>query len=322
MAVVQQIGRLKLFHADEVERRRGLLQLMLADDAYGDERLGDALAYARQAVSRLPELAPAVVMTATIAAALGRGSQARRTLERGWERAPHPEIALAYAGLSTAESPLERLQRLGRLRKLRPDHALTHIVLAELAMAAERWEYAKQHLDTALELEPTAGVYRLYADFERASGGGDEKARSWLAKTLDAEPDPCWLCEDSGEILPEWQLYGPTGSFDSVHWERPLPRSFAWHRGNGRPTPFRMRTSPNPRPRQPAASTAARSQAGRQGNGRTIVDFRAPALLIVPAARAGSGRTNERPPKTAVPGHLQKLRFRPISWSRGPLRPS
>ena len=68
---------------------------------------------------------------------------------------------------------------------------------------------------------PTAGVYRLYADFERASGGGLEKVRGWLAKTLDAQPDECWVCEDSGEVLPEWHLFGTMGRFDSVHWERP-----------------------------------------------------------------------------------------------------
>ncbi|MCB9945409.1 MAG: hypothetical protein H6851_17540 [Geminicoccaceae bacterium] len=221
MNVVNQIGRLKLFHKDEVQRRRALLHHMMAEEALDNDRLEDALVYARDANRRFPRFAPATVLAATVSAALGRKGQARRLLERAWELSPHPEFADAYARLEDNEEPKARLKRFEQLERLQPKHALTHVVMAELAMAAGEWKTAKHHLDDALERDPTAGVYRLYADFERASGGGNEKARSWLAKTLDAQPDDCWVCEDSGEVLPEWQLYGPTGRFDSVQWHRP-----------------------------------------------------------------------------------------------------
>ena len=221
MDVVNQIGRLKLFHPSEVQRRRALLHHMMAEDALEEEQLEDALSYAKEANKRVPDFAPSTVLAATVSAALARKNQARKILERAWQISPHPEIADAYARLEEHESPIERLKRCERLKKLQPQHALSHIVMAELAMAAKEWQSAKHHLDQALELDPTAGVYRLYADYERESGGGHEKARSCLAKTLDAQPDDCWVCEDSGEVLAEWQLYGPTGRFDSVQWERP-----------------------------------------------------------------------------------------------------
>ncbi|MCB2009201.1 MAG: hypothetical protein KDF64_01070 [Geminicoccaceae bacterium] len=221
MEVVNQIGRLKLFDHDELQRRRALLHHMMAEEALDDDRLEDALAYAREANRRFAHFSPSTVLAASVAAALGRAGQARKILERGWELAPHPEIADAYARLEDGEDPSSRLRRFARLESLQPGHALTHVVMAELAMAAGEWKTARKHLDAALERDPTAGVYRLYADFERESGSGHEKARSWLAKTLDAQPDDCWVCDDSGEVLPEWHLYGPTGRFDSVRWQRP-----------------------------------------------------------------------------------------------------
>jgi len=116
---------------------------------------------------------------------------------------------------------LARLRRFARLENLVPNHLTTQLVMAELAMNARHWDTAKRHLDKALALEPTAGAYRLYAEYERASGGGDAKARDWLAKAADAPADKVWVCEDTGEVLAEWQLFGPSGRFDSVHWDSP-----------------------------------------------------------------------------------------------------
>lgn len=219
--LVGDMAREKLLSGAEATRRRALLKYMLALDALdaGDERL--ALDHGRKATGLAPAFSPAAVTASQAANRLGKFRLARRILEDCWRLEPHPELARAYADLLPSETAAERLKRFLRLERLRPDHVVTQMTMAEQAMRARHWETARKHLDKALDLEPTADTFRLYAEYERASGGGDAKARDWLAKAADAPADKCWVCDDTGEMLAEWQLFGPSGRFDSVRWEHP-----------------------------------------------------------------------------------------------------
>jgi HemY protein len=219
--VIGDMAREKLLSGPEATRRRALMKYMIASDALeaGNDKL--ALDMGRTASGLAPTFAPAAITAAEAAKRLGKLRAAKRLIEDCWTLEPQPDLARAYADLVPGETAVERLRRCGRLEKLRPGHLVTEMVMAELAMNARHWDTAKQHLDRALSAGPTAGTYRLYAEYERASGGGDAKARDWLAKAADAPPDKCWVCDDTGEVLPEWQLFGPSGRFDSVQWESP-----------------------------------------------------------------------------------------------------
>ena len=219
--VIGDMAREKLLSGPEATRRRALMKHMIAVDALeaGNDKL--ALDMGRTASGLAPAFAPAAVAAAEAARRLGKLRLAKRLIEDCWTLEPQPELARAYADLVPDETAVERLRRCGRLEKLRPGHLVTQMVMAELAMNARHWDSARQHLSQALGLEPTAGAYRLYAEYERASGGGDAKARDWLAKAADAPADKCWVCDDTGEVLAEWQLFGPSGRFDSVQWESP-----------------------------------------------------------------------------------------------------
>ncbi|MCB1993708.1 MAG: MerR family transcriptional regulator [Geminicoccaceae bacterium] len=221
LKLVNDLAREKLVSGPEATRRRALMKHMLAVEAVDEKRYAEALAQARKATGLAPTFAPAAVTAAQAANGQGKLRLARRLLEDCWRLEPHPELASAYAALVPDETAAERLRRLGRLESLVPNHLTTQLLMAELAMNARQWDTAKRHLDKALGLEPTAGAYRLYAEYERASGGGDAKARDWLAKAADAPADKVWVCEDTGEVLAEWQLFGPSGRFDSVHWDSP-----------------------------------------------------------------------------------------------------
>ncbi len=219
--LIGDMAREKLLTGPEATRRRALMKHMLAVDGLAAGRDKEALDFGRKATGLAPTFAPATVTAAEAAKRLGKLRLAKRFIEDTWTLEPHPELARAYAELVPGETAVERLNRCTRLEKLRPGHLVTQMVMAELAMNARHWDSAKQHLDQALNAGPTAGTYRLYAEYERASGGGDAKARDWLAKAADAPADKCWVCDDTGEVLAQWQLFGPSGRFDSVHWDSP-----------------------------------------------------------------------------------------------------
>lgn len=221
LKLVNDLAREKLVSGPEATRRRALMKHMLAVEAVDEKRYGEALTQARRATGLAPSFAPAAVTAAQAANGQGKFRLARRLLEDCWRLEPHPDLAATYSALVPDETADERLRRFARLEKLVPNHLTTQLVMAELAMNARHWDTAKRHLDKALTLEPTAGAYRLYAEYERASGGGDAKARDWLAKAADAPADKVWVCEDTGEVLAAWQLFGPSGRFDSVHWDSP-----------------------------------------------------------------------------------------------------
>ena len=219
--IVGDLQRLKLLRDNEIQRRRGLLRHLMAETALNEGRDGDALAHAQRAVKQLPAFAPVAVVGAKAATEANNPTAGRKLIEQVWKVEPHPELAQAYAELEPNETASARYKRFERLAATNPRHKISLLALAELAILAKDFPAAKRHLDEAVKLEPSAGVYRLYADYERASGGGQTRAREWLAKAADAAADRAWVCEDTGEILPAWAPFGPSGRFDAVHWDYP-----------------------------------------------------------------------------------------------------
>ena len=76
-------------------------------------------------------------------------------------------------------------------------------------------------LERALQLEPTARVFRLMAEVERSVGMSGERIQEWLTRAVDAPPDPAWVCEETGAVLAQWQPFGPGGKFDTLRWTTP-----------------------------------------------------------------------------------------------------
>ena len=212
----------RLLDDAQARHKRAVAHHMLATRLRQHERLDDALAQARKAVKAAPGFAPAAVQAAELAQQQGRRRLALQVLETAWRTQPHPEIARAYAQLDPNETPAKRLQRIdSRLAPLAKTDTETLVLQAELAMQTEDWATARARLETAEAGGRTARVYRLLAELERQSGGDPAKAQAWLAKATDAEPDRAWVCEDTGEVLPAWQPFAPSGRFDAVQWTTP-----------------------------------------------------------------------------------------------------
>lgn len=221
LGLVGEMQSQKLLDEAQARRRRGQLHHLIATRMQQEGRADEALAQARKAVKAAPGFAPAAVQAAELAMQAGRRRLALQVLEDSWRAEPHPDTGRAYAQLDPTETPAQRLQRVdSRLTPLHPSHPETLLLQAELAIQAQRWDVARARLEAALAAEPTARVYRLLAELERAQGD-NAAAQEWLARAADAPPDKAWVCEDTGEVLPSWRPFSPSGRFDAVRWTTP-----------------------------------------------------------------------------------------------------
>jgi HemY protein len=220
LRTVSDMARHKLIDRPTATRWRALLYHQRAAAQRAAGRPYEALYLARKAHKMQPDFAPIAVQASALAEQTAQPRIARKVLETAWKARPHPALAKAYLGLSGNASPSERLELVQRLHQLQPQHLESELALAEQAIAAKAWPAAREALERARKLSPTALVYRLLAEVAQAEGDG-ERARAYLAQAVDAPPDHAWLCETTGQVRANWSAFGPDGRFDSLRWGAP-----------------------------------------------------------------------------------------------------
>ncbi len=157
-----------------------------------------------------PGFAPGVVMAARLLADDGKAGRAAAVLENAWRAAPHPALWLAYRDLKTDETPRARAQRLGQLAAVNPTHRESLLLYVEQALVAGDAPAAREAAK-ALEGEPvTARIAGLMARAAYAAGAVDE-ARMWLAKGMNAPPEPDW-----SDLDPEGRAF----AYHAQDWAR------------------------------------------------------------------------------------------------------
>ena len=218
---VNDMAKQKLLDAPTANRRRAILLHLQSVEKSKEGRFQEAFDLAKKAHKMLPELAPIAVNAAELAEKVEKPRFAKKALETSWKTQPHPSLARALAAITADQSPGDRYSMFARLHQLKPDSLEGEIALAGQAIMAEQWPAARDALERAITFGPTASVYRLLADVERATGGSPEKIQSWLAKAVDAPADPTWLCRSTGESQATWSPFGPDGKFDSLSWGSP-----------------------------------------------------------------------------------------------------
>jgi HemY protein len=222
LPLVDEMQAQGLLDAAQAKHKKAVLYHLLATGLRDQDRATDALAQSRKAAKSDPGFAPGVALAGDLALQAGRRRLALQLLEEGWRASPHPDIARVYAQVDPGETASQRQKRIEtRLAPLNRTHPETLVLQAEAAMQAGDWATARGRLEAALDAQPTARVYRLLAELERQSGGDQAKARDWLSRATDAEPDRTWVCDDTGEVLAAWQPLAPSGRFDAVHWNTP-----------------------------------------------------------------------------------------------------
>ena len=202
-------------------RRDAVLALADAQAQIAEGRAADAYDEAIEAARLSPELVPAAAMAARAYVALGKPKNAAKVVKTAWAKEPHPDLAAAFAEISPAETPVERVKRFGELTRTAPDHPETKMLLAELEIAAENFPGARRALGNLVDSQPTARVMTLMAAIERGEGSGDSTVKAWLARALTAPRGPQWICDNCGHVHAEWlAICENCQAFDTLSWKQ------------------------------------------------------------------------------------------------------
>ena len=215
----------------DVHRRRdAVLALGEAKAVIEDGATIEARETAIQANKLSPDLVPAAVMAADSYLAQGNKRNAARVLTKAWGAQPHPDLAVAFAGIEPDETPEQRVKRFQPLTRQHPTHPETRMLLAEMHLAASDFPSARRAIGDLAETDPTARSLAIMAAIERGEGAGDAVVKGYLAQAVTASRGPQWVCDNCHNIPGAWEpVCSNCGSFDTLTWRVPpaIPESAA-----------------------------------------------------------------------------------------------
>lgn len=208
-------------HIDKasLDRKRAVLLAAQAQDAEENET-DKALGLALEAHNLAPDLVPAAAVAGRILASRGNTGKAAKVMQKTWARAPHPDLAAAYAHARVGDSTRDRLDRVRRLAALNPQSIESPIAVATTAIEARHFDEARKALEPLLTNRLTQRVATLMARIEAGDTGDKGKVREWLARAANAARDPVWFAD--GVISNRWEPVSPvTGKLDAYQWRVP-----------------------------------------------------------------------------------------------------
>jgi len=178
-----------------------------------------ALRHAVEARDLAPDLVPAAALAARLVFEDGRARRAQKIVEDAWARAPHPDLATVFLDLFPADASDTRLKRARVLAGRNPDHVESHVLVARAAIAARRFDEAREQLIAYAEPFPSRRICLLMA--EVAEGMGEMGlTREWLSRSVKAPVDAQWMSD--GYRTQVWSPVVPTtGAFDAFEWRAP-----------------------------------------------------------------------------------------------------
>lgn len=217
LATAKRNGNIDKTTAD---RKRAVLLAAQAQDAEEDET-EKALALALEAHALAPDLIPAAAVAGRILASKGNTGKAAKVIQKTWARAPHPELAAAYAYARVGDSTRDRLDRIRQLAAQNPHSIESPIAVATQAVDARMFNEARQALEPLLANRLTQRVATLMARIEAGENGDKGRVREWLARAVNAARDPAWTAD--GVVSDHWQAVSPiTGALDAFQWRVPV----------------------------------------------------------------------------------------------------
>jgi HemY protein len=211
---------------DKATYRRQRAVLLTARALAIEDRDRDAAKeFVLEANKLAPDLVPAAALAGRLLAESGHLRKATRIIDSAWRANPHPELAQAYAELRSGESARERLKRIEAGARRVPGHIEGALAVARAALDAQEFAKARSELAPYLE-RPTKRVCVLMAKLERAERNDEGRAREWMARALNAPPDPQWTAD--GYVSDRWLPVSPvSGRIDAFEWRVPLAGAIA-----------------------------------------------------------------------------------------------
>ncbi len=204
----------------ETYRRQRAVMLTARALAAEETDRDNAKAFALEAAKLAPSLVPAAALAGRMLAEGGELRKAARILNRAWQAHPHPDLAQAFSDLRFGDAARDRLKRIEGLAKKALGHIEGALALARAAIDAQQYTKARAALAPYLAA-PTKRVALLMAELERAERNDEGRAREWIARALNAAPDPAWTAD--GHVSDRWLPVSPvSGRLDAFAWRVPL----------------------------------------------------------------------------------------------------
>jgi HemY protein len=200
-------------------RRQRAVLLTAHAQATEDTDRDSAKASALEAAKLAPTLVPAAALAGRMLAEGGELRKATRIVNKAWLAEPHPELAQVFSDLRFGDTARDRLKRIEGLAKKAPGHIEGALALARAALDAREFAKARAALASYLAA-PTRRVALLMAELERAEHNDEGRAREWIARALNAAPDPAWTAD--GHVSERWLPVSPQGRLDAFEWRVPL----------------------------------------------------------------------------------------------------
>ncbi len=167
-----------------------------------------------------PDLVPAAVMAAESYRQQNQKRYASRVISKAWAVQPHPDLAAAFAAIEPDESHEARIKRFLTLTKLHPSNPETRMLIAELNIAAGRFDEARRAMGDLASANPTARSLTIMAAIERGEGATDDVIKGYLTQALGAPRGPQWICENCQNIPGKWEpVCTNCGAFDTMSWK-------------------------------------------------------------------------------------------------------
>jgi len=234
--VVDRALRAGAFDRGLAKRRRALLCYAQAEGLYAQGTLGNAdrrraRDLAVEAMELARDMPPFVIAAAKAEFDAGSLDVALKILADGFTAQPHPDLVRAAADLGATSTPSLIRARIDTLVRHRPNHLESHLALARVALDADEFSLARDHLEPLLGPQSRNGadglglrasilMARLSRDGRTASDpAARREAAAWLAQAECGPRDDAWICRACGERQQSWHATCPRcGGLDSFDW--------------------------------------------------------------------------------------------------------
>ena len=222
--IIEQMAKAGSLPKADAAKKQAALVCAAALATEVDDK-GEALKLAIEAHSLDSALAPAALVMARIYINQNQPKRALKALRETWTKQPQRGLA-EMAAAAYDDTPEDQYERVRSLVGGAPTTAEGRIVLARYAMAAKRFDAAREILASEIAGSPPASVCAMMAEIEEV-GGEPAKARSWLVRALSAASDPMWVSD--GVALAQWSPVSPvTAEILPCEWRSPLHKAASY----------------------------------------------------------------------------------------------
>lgn len=183
----------------------------------------NAVKLLKSVLKKDPAFVPAVRNLFQLYMKQGKKRAAANLIKKAWSKAPNPlfKDLWAEAGASFNKNSND-VSWLRKLTNHYPKHIESYLAHAENNIHTENYEYAKQNLELATEVDEQRRIYKLWITLTEKTGGSEASVRHRIEQMADAKTDPTWVCALTGQTYDQWNAIAePHGSFNTIIWSSP-----------------------------------------------------------------------------------------------------